>query len=284
MILTCPSCGTQYSVKEGSIPPEGRRVRCAACGESWHQPGSEPDLAAPVGGDTAPEPEIDPRAEQEEATTQDSEWTAPGQEAAPVAESFVEPMTAGAPLVEPAHAASVPQEDAEGWVAQPADEDPDAANEIPDADEIAAAEDETPRQGRRNWWMGIALGLFAVALIALAVWFLAPDSLRRGLGLAAATPVPLQIVAGRPEREPLASGNELVSVSGRIVNPSSDVQTVPPIEAQLHDREGKLVYSWIIQPPAPTLPPGGSASFNSAELNVPASGPDSIVTFSLKQH
>ena len=37
MILTCPSCGTQYVVKDGAIPPEGRQVRCASCKHSWHQ-------------------------------------------------------------------------------------------------------------------------------------------------------------------------------------------------------------------------------------------------------
>ena len=37
MILTCPDCGTQYVVKDGAIPPEGRQVRCAACKHSWHQ-------------------------------------------------------------------------------------------------------------------------------------------------------------------------------------------------------------------------------------------------------
>src|SRR4029453_2045979 len=37
MILTCPSCGTQYVVKDGAIPPQGRQVRCASCKHSWHQ-------------------------------------------------------------------------------------------------------------------------------------------------------------------------------------------------------------------------------------------------------
>src|SRR6476659_4132460 len=53
MILTCPSCGTQYVVKDGAIPPEGRQVRCAACKHSWHQ---DPDAeAAETGADEAPE-------------------------------------------------------------------------------------------------------------------------------------------------------------------------------------------------------------------------------------
>src|SRR4051812_1439969 len=37
MILTCPNCGTQYVVKDGAIPPQGRQVRCANCKHSWHQ-------------------------------------------------------------------------------------------------------------------------------------------------------------------------------------------------------------------------------------------------------
>ena len=37
MILTCPSCGTQYVVKDGAIPPTGRQVRCKACQHSWRE-------------------------------------------------------------------------------------------------------------------------------------------------------------------------------------------------------------------------------------------------------
>jgi predicted Zn finger-like uncharacterized protein len=37
MILTCPSCGTRYSVDGSKFPSQGRTVRCAKCGHSWHQ-------------------------------------------------------------------------------------------------------------------------------------------------------------------------------------------------------------------------------------------------------
>src|SRR5690349_24939830 len=54
MILTCPNCGTQYVVKDGTIPPEGRQVRCAACKHSWHQ---EPEEMAAA--EVAPEPALE---------------------------------------------------------------------------------------------------------------------------------------------------------------------------------------------------------------------------------
>ena len=67
MILTCPNCGTQYVVKDGAIPPQGRQVRCASCKHSWHQ---DPETA-PVEEDqetlaeaTMIEPRSGPEAEE----------------------------------------------------------------------------------------------------------------------------------------------------------------------------------------------------------------------------
>src|SRR5207253_2289947 len=62
MILTCPNCGTQYVVKDGAIPPQGRQVRCAACKHSWHQ---DPE-ASPV----EPESELQPRTQEQETLTE----------------------------------------------------------------------------------------------------------------------------------------------------------------------------------------------------------------------
>lgn len=289
MILTCPSCGTQYNVKDGAIPPEGRKVRCAACGDSWHEPGTNE-----AEGRAQPEAETEAPAQAETSESEGSEevaggppvpdWpTAPEEEETVVGQSPVEPIAPGAPLVEAPNSIPVPPADAEDWAIESDDESPEElAKEIPDREEIAAAEGETAPQRRRNWWMAIIIGLIVVAIVALVLWFIAPDSIRRGMGMASVAPVPLQIAAGTPERQKLASGNELVVVSGRVINPSPKLQPVPPIEAQLRDKSGRLVYSWTIAPPAPTLPPGGSASFNSAEVGVPASGPDSTITFLLK--
>jgi len=282
MILTCPSCGTQYAVKDGAIPPEGRKVRCAACGHSWHQATEEAEQ-------TPAADEFAPRQDDTAQSEPEGDWPVQAEDyeehelpVGTVGEAPIDPVAPGAPLVEPPASVPVPPPEAEQWGVESADESPEElAKEIPDEEEIAAAEAETPDRQRRSWVTGALIALLVVAISALAVWFLAPDSVRRGLGLAAVSAPALQIAAGTPERQKLASGNELVVVSGRIINPSSSTQPVPPIKAQLHDRTGRLVFSWTIDPPTPSLPPGGSMPFNSAEMDVPASGPNSTVTFSL---
>jgi predicted Zn finger-like uncharacterized protein len=47
MILTCTSCGTRYSVDGSKFPAAGRTVRCAKCGNSWHQAGETAEAAPP---------------------------------------------------------------------------------------------------------------------------------------------------------------------------------------------------------------------------------------------
>lgn len=281
MILTCPSCGTQYAVKDGSIPNAGRKVRCAACGHSWHQ---EPEAAELEDAqDTAADAES--QAGGQAAEVEPTEPVSGEFREGPQAYEPVAPDPPGAPLVEPPNAIPVPPpEDASAAVyeAGPQNEQWDISKELPDAEEIEAVETETRSDRKRNWLMAILIAIAFVVAIALALWFVAPDSLRQQVGFPAASPSPLQIAPGTPERQPLESGNELVVVSGRVINPSSKEQRVPPIEAQLHDSSGRLIHSWEIPVSEQTLPPGGSVPFNSAKTDVPPSGPDSTVTLTLK--
>jgi len=48
MILTCPACQTRYQADAAKFPPEGRNVRCAKCGEVWHEPAPEPESVEAV--------------------------------------------------------------------------------------------------------------------------------------------------------------------------------------------------------------------------------------------
>lgn len=79
MILTCPGCSTRYQADEAQIPPQGRDVRCARCGEVWHAspllsgfettpsfPAEEPSpevYAQPAARDEEPQSEARPTEE-----------------------------------------------------------------------------------------------------------------------------------------------------------------------------------------------------------------------------
>ena len=81
------------------------------------------------------------------------------------------------------------------------------------------------------------------------------------------------------DRQRLESGNELLTVTGRVINPTGKDQDVPPLQAQLEVRaRARWSISWTIAPPARTLPPGASASFNSAEVNVPPGGEELTIS------
>ena len=57
MIVSCPSCATRYVVDPQKIGPNGRRVKCAACGHVWKHflPASDksPEPGVPPPGDAA---------------------------------------------------------------------------------------------------------------------------------------------------------------------------------------------------------------------------------------
>ena len=142
---------------------------------------------------------------------------------------------------------------------------------------ISSIDEEEARSGR-----GLKVALILLILVALAaaaIWFLAPASFKEQIGLADASATPLEVMLTTSDRQKLASGNELLAISGRIINPTDAEQAIPPIRASLRNRATrKLVYQWTIAPPARSLPPRGSASFNSAEVDIPQGGDELTVT------
>ena len=87
--------------------------------------------------------------------------------------------------------------------------------------------------------------------------------------IGADTGTPLRIEDQRAERDALGSGNELLTVTGRIVNPTDKVQPVPQIRAEMQDSAGRAVRSWGISSPVAELQPHQSVTFNSSEVNLP---------------
>ncbi|GAA4710150.1 zinc-ribbon domain-containing protein [Sphingomonas lutea] len=318
MLLTCPNCGTQYMVKDGAIPPQGRQVRCASCKHSWHQdpeavepvaedgpqevwpvtpPAEDPPAEQPFAGAPSAEPEPEPEDESLAAATLIEPRSGPeaeerAYEAAMVAEDPATQAPVPTDEAEPAQpapmpGAPVPEAQPEFAAAATADADPQPAQDwreppLPEAqdDEFSpfAARDDEFESKRRSPIVKILIVALIVAALAAAFWFLAPAELKARVGLVDAGTSPLALVTTHMDRQKLESGNELLTVTGRVINPTTKEQAVPPLQAQLKSRTGQIVYSWTIAPPARTLPAGASASFNSAEVNVPPGGDELTIT------
>ena len=297
MILTCPSCGTQYVVKDNAIPPEGRQVRCAACKHSWHQDPEEgaqeaeaPSAASDAAreemvGQTEPEPDSAPAEAGEDESLAEATLIDPrsGPEAEERAyeEAAMEAETVGPDADQPAETETPAevQETQASPTASPAEDwkEPPEAEAAPDVFSPFAEPDEIEPE-RRSRMTTIIIVALVVILLAALFWFFAPMELKARLGLAAGGTSPLALVTTHMDRQRLESGNELLTVTGRVVNPTTREQDVPPLRAQLKSRTGKIVYSWTIAPPARSLPAGASASFNSAEVNVPPGGDELTIT------
>lgn len=300
MILTCPNCGTQYVVKDGAIPPEGRQVRCAACKHSWHQ---DPDAEAVSEPDQvqaeAPQPETVGEAPVEEGISEIAEE--PQAEESYAEAALIEPRSGPeaeerayeeavldhggeAPFIEQTSVEE--QEVVESPVAEVATEDSPVAQDWREPPEAEAApdmfspfaEDDDVGPRRRSRVTTIVLLALLVIAAAAAFWFFAPAEWKAKLGIADAGASPLALVTTHMDRQRLESGNELLTVTGRVINPTGKEQNVPPLQAQLRSKTGQVVYSWTIAPPARTLPAGASASFNSAEVNVPPGGDELTIT------
>ena len=294
MILTCPECGTRYVVKDGAIPPEGRQVRCASCKHSWHQDpqtadpdDNTPGVAQPGQGNVeefpAPAPMTHPAGEpggkpEEAAISDHAHPVMPMQEVSAVEDPDAHPLPetsaaeaippaedyAGEPIAEPVEEPVVTPERGE-WTD---DQQAADAREPDDFAAYAPLEEEKPR---RSGLLLVLVAVLVIVAVGAAIWFLAPEQWQQRLGLAQSAATPLVVQVDTPVRRKLESGNEILEVSGRILNPTETTQSVPPLQGQLRSIDQKVVYTWTIPPPAREIAPGGSATFNSAELSIPAS-------------
>lgn len=129
-----------------------------------------------------------------------------------------------------------------------------------------------PRRNPARLWTAIAVGIFVLLgaiIAALAIWGPPDMASRLGFsGASAESALDVQLVSP-PERRTLASGHELLSITGRIVNLSDDRQPVPDIRAELRNAQGAVVYDWTIQAPQRMLPAREMVEFNSAEIDIP---------------
>ncbi len=281
MIATCPACSKRYRLPDDAVPPEGRSVRCAACGHGWTafpeppppidlEPGlpftPAPSFAPPIAPAAAFAPQPDRAAiidESPAATIGAYRQRVPEPQLdgdrGPRRWRWIVPLLlviialGGLAVVEfaPASTFSPPR------LGLPAP----AALGLP-------AIDLPPLDLPKLVLPKLTLPKLDLPPLDLTKIPLIGDRLDALAHPVVAPPSPLKItVAG--ERRHLANGGAVLVLAGKIVNPTANVVPVPAIEARLVDPTGKVAYHWRISAPVVSLPPHHEVPFESTAANYP---------------
>jgi predicted Zn finger-like uncharacterized protein len=234
MILTCPQCATRYQADGSKFPAAGRSVRCAKCGHVWHQigPAPEPDPEAEI---FVQEPEPPPPTPSE-----------------PVGIAAQPRVAAFAPVAVPAPAAS-------------------------EADDRPAPRAARPWLGRAavvgGWIVLVALilviGFAAVSFRdSVATWLPQTSSFYAAAGLPVnPRGIDFTDVSYVSQAE---DGQQVLAVTGKIINRSNHELTVPLVRVALFDMERHELYHWTFVPGVSTLKPGQFAKFRTRLSSPPA--------------
>jgi predicted Zn finger-like uncharacterized protein len=259
MNLNCPSCASVFRIEPEQLGTAGRKVRCGDCGHTWFQaPGEAVEAAAPA---RAPEPE--PAAPEPEPAAEAPE---------PVAEA----PDAGPPAA--ARAAEPP----------PPEEEP-RARVREEAERMLRRTAPRPpsRQRRRGgslaagWLLllllvgGVTAGLY-LGRDAVLARYPAAVRLYALAGLANDRPgVGLELREVKSVRR-MIGGERVVVIEGLVANVSEQTRDVPLLRASLTDASGVQLAEWTFNAGAATLPPGGTAGFETSTKNPPREGSLSI--------
>jgi predicted Zn finger-like uncharacterized protein len=247
MILTCPNCATRYQADASKFPAAGRSVRCAKCGNVWHQLG--------------PVPEPDP----------DAELVVEEPSVPPAAAPSAAPEPASSLAAQPRAAAFAPSAPSTA-VHEDVDED--------DSHEVAAPSGSVLGRGAvvGGWVLLVALvlviGWAAVSFRdSIATWVPQTSSFYSAAGLPVSPAgIGFSDVAYQSQTE---DGQPVLAVTGKIVNRSNHELNVPLVRVSLFDRDRHELYHWTFVPGVSTLEPGQYAKFRT-RLSSPPAGTHSL--------
>ncbi|MEQ8283757.1 MAG: DUF3426 domain-containing protein [Parvibaculum sp.] len=281
MIITCPSCSTRYPVEASSFAPSGRKVRCAKCGQSWHQaPPADLDESPPAGAEPAPVEDAAPAPVFAAAASRKKIF---GEKPVPAAEAPASDKAAEGPPA-PASDDDVVFSDA------PAAASTSATADIGNRFRAQVRRAASMRRGKvlnaAGW---VVLALFVGGTLAggyqwradIASFWPATTKVYAAVG----APVNLRglefrnVAYERQEEE----GLPVLAVSGEIVNVSGKTVALPRLRVGLRDDEQRELYHWTLALGQNELPPGEATNFITRLSSPPVEARDIEVRFVREQ-
>lgn len=256
MLITCPSCASEYVIDSALLRPNGRNVRCASCRTVFFAPPENPE----------PEPLFDPL----------DGFDAPDAFALDDTPSFEIPDDA----IDEAPAIAV--EARNERPGKPAKKGGKPAGAGKGASSLAAfaARITALRPS------GATIASVAI-LLAFAAALLARESVVRALPQAAGlyALVGLDVNLRGVDIDAVTSvrvverGETFLEVEGMLENVAGMPADVPPIALSIRDRTQTSLYSWTIDPPRARLEPGERVSFRARLVAPPVEARQVLVTF-----
>lgn len=126
----------------------------------------------------------------------------------------------------------------------------------------------------RVWTAAAAVfAVIALGTVAAVSYWGAPDWLPlNGPTFAANQPdLQLDFPPAQQDRRTLPNGSEFFGAVGTITNVGRESRRVPSILIVMRDEREKVVYSWVLAPPQPSLAPGERMTVVEAVTDVPKS-------------
>jgi predicted Zn finger-like uncharacterized protein len=271
MILICPACATRFVVDPAAIGPDGRRVRCARCAQTWFQEvpagtmtvaGPTPVAAPPAAARTAQAPAAAPPPPPKPAPAE------PPRRPEPPAAAPTETPNGliSTPLRGPGGAPPLATEPMPSFI---------GARTRLDGAQLPVLRPPERRIPFTNVQLGwAALGAFVVLFLTLLI------SLSDGI--AAVWPateqlydlIGVKVTAQLKLTEPKAvyrvvEGQQHLLISGQIENLSGSARSVPPLHVTLLDAKNASLASWEFRPASDPLKPGQILPYQTENASPP---------------